>query len=578
MFVRVCSVSDDGEDEVYDVVMAAPHHSFVAEGIVVHNCEAMGAVKLDLLGLRHLDTLMYARNLVYQHHNVWLDYRGDGGPADAKIIEFGYETHADKDIWAQIASGHTVGIFQIETPDLTRMSALLKPLNERDVAALISIVRPGVKDVGLDAEFIKRRAGQSEVVYDHPLMEPITSETYGVMIYQEQLIRAVRELASFSPDEADTLRKAIGKKVMDKVLSFRNQFIDGCLDKMDRKAAERIWASIEASARYAFNKSHAVGYATVTTWEIWTKHYYPTEYVLALMATDVGSINRYVREARRLGIKVLPPDITQSGDKFSIDKTGAIRYGFEAIKGIGANTTKDILKARSQRQFESMDDYLARAGAGASINVVMDLIGLGAFEAFGDREYCITRLERHRILADVAINKFRRLTPSQKDEIWQEKIVRLEAKYKIPRPEYTPREIYLLERRLVGTYVTVDPMAEWIDKIRDALQRKGITSPSQIEEQPEDSQFLVGGQIKKISRTTVKKKGPNFGRAMGFLTLDWEEQEFEITVFPQTWHDCLGLIKLELPVLCEVKRDEKGIHLKGIHVFDFTMGIEEENG
>src|SRR5882762_2074995 len=209
------------------------------------------------------------------------------------------------------------------------------------------------------------------------MMEAITSETYGSLIYQEQLLRAVRDLAHFSPDEASDLQKALSKKWMDKVVAFKEKFLEGCandgvfmleyqLNEMHdydeeraRSVAAKIWASIEASGRYAFNKSHAVGYAVIGTWEIWTKHYYPTEFIAALMATDSENINVYIRDARRRGVAILPPDVNESDQKFTLGDH-AIRYGLDTIRGLGEAGVKELM---AKRPFIGLGDLLDRCVA-----------------------------------------------------------------------------------------------------------------------------------------------------------------------------------------------------------------------
>lgn len=245
-----------------------PKDGMTVTQLDMYDVEELGAVKLDILGLRHLDTLMTARNLIYERHGVWLDFRRDHLPSNLRgaigaekpstetVVTFGYDHYSDPDIWPQIDAGGTTGIFQINTPGLTRTGQQLKPRNERDVAALISIVRPGVKDAMLDQVYLMRRAGLEKVVYDHPLMEAITSETYGVLIYQEQLLRAARDIAGFTPDEGSDLQKALSKKWMDKVVAFKDKFITNAQvhPGLTGEIAAKIWYSIEASGRYAFNK------------------------------------------------------------------------------------------------------------------------------------------------------------------------------------------------------------------------------------------------------------------------------------------------------------------------------------
>lgn len=577
----------------------------------MYEVEELGAVKLDLLGLRHLDTLMYARNLIYERLGHWLDYRCDKLPWDLRnayvhppsitdeVIEFDYDRLADKRIWSEIAAGHTLGIFQIETPELSRMSQILQPQNEKDVAALISIVRPGVKDAKLDQVYLGRRNGTLEVEYDHPMMEPITRDTYGVMIYQEQLLRAVQELAGFTPDEADDLRKALGKKKMEKVVAFRQKFIEGCQQNDDfaaaapdkktgRIIAQRIWGSIEASGRYAFNKSHAVGYAIIATWEIWTKHHYPLEYMTALLATDNENINRYVREARRMGINILPPDVNISNMHFTPGPVGSntIRYGLSAIKGVAGECSKEILARRGERPFKDVVDLATRCDSKkVAKGRIEALISIGALDEMeyneawdGDyRPFCRTRLmmqyHDHRIVSRSAPSTQAKLAKdgflrAQHIEAWRKKHggkPAFEAEFRILAFE-CDRVVYEIEQELVGNYVLIDPLEKYMDE----LQGRVIDEPTDLDKYKPKDKLFIGGMLEQVKPATVKKKGRYQGREMAFLLITWNELDFDVTVFPDTWDVNKNFLQAGFPVCCTVERDNQSCHLVAVKRLDLS--------
>lgn len=536
----------------------------------MYEVELLGAVKLDLLGLRHLDTLMHARDLILQRHGVWLDYRNDKlemGAYPKPRQSFGPKEFADPAIWPQIHRGHTTGIFQLETADLSRKSTQLLPLNEVDVAALISIVRPGVKDAGLETAYLRRRAGVEPVEYDHPMMEPITKETYGILVYQEQLLRTVKELAGFTPTEADDLRKALGKKKMDKVLEFKDNFRAGCQSNPEfvsipqsTGAIDSIWASIEAAGRYAFNKSHAVGYSKIACWEVWTKHYYPQEFLVALLATDPENATRYVREARRLGFRVLPPDINKSTTKFTCEDD-AIRYGIDTVRSVGKTMSGDI---QAGQPYKDLDDYLARAGKGRNKTCVYNLLRIGAFDEMGDRRELLERLQYCRIVDNLAVST------RENDERLGKIVDRRSQKvqYQIDIPDFTkPETIIAIEQELVGNYVTVDPMGPYIS----AIESIAIKDPSEMDEIAPKSLFAIGGQITSIKVHTIKKKGRNEGKDMAFIGIEWSGAGFEVTAFPEMWAQVKDLMNEGDPVLCEVIRDERGAHLRSVERLDLLL-------
>ena len=559
----------------------------IATQFDMNEVEELGAIKLDLLGLRHLDTLMTVRDLVHERHGIWLDYVGAGTGQP-----FGPEQFSDPAIWDQIDKGQTAGIFQLETPELTRLSIEMRPRTEVDVAALLSIVRPGVKDAKLDKVYLRRRQGIDPVSYEHPAMKDITSETCGILVYQEQMMQAARTLAGFTADEADDLRKMLGKKKMDELVTWEGKFITGCLDNpafrnhfsnesSARQVISHIWASISAAGRYSFNKSHAVGYAIISCWEIWTKHYYPQEYIVALMATDSDNINRYLREARRRGIKVQPPDINLSGRKFTLGNN-AIRYGLDTIRGVGNSAVNDIL---TRRPFASFDDFLHRLDSRSCGKTQVEaLIKIGAFDSlkiqtsdsidiYGDRAALMTAYHDSRILDKVSPAKLAKMDEqARRDHVaaWREKNADKPSYIKeFTVPDFTDDSVvYQIEQELVGNYVTIDPMMRYVN----ALESVGaLRSPLEIEDVEPGAEFTVGGQVTKLRVHTIQKAGRYKGKTMAFITVNWNDEEFEVTAFPDTWASTKLLITEGAPVACTAVRDERGSRLKSVERLDILF-------
>lgn len=536
----------------------------------MNEVEELGAVKFDILGIRHLDTLMQARQLILERHGVWIDYDGSGLPEGvrATIKTLGPEDYADPEIWPQIDRGHTVGIFQVDTPNTTEAAIEFKPRSETELADLISIIRPGVKDAGLDKTYLKRRHGQEQVRFDHPLMEPIVGNTYGIVVYQEQIIDAVQRLASFTPDEADDLRKALGKKLMDKLMPMKKKFIQGCAGRgVEAKAAERIWTSIEASGRYAFNKSHAVGYALVSTWEVWTKHYYPAEFLVACMATDSDNINRYVREARKMGVEILPPDINLSERKFTLTDR-SIRYGLDTLRGVGPASVSEVLR---RRPYHSMDDFLRKVDSRqVGKTQVEALISIGAFDTIDpDRTKMLTAYHDHRILEKVAPGKLAKMTPEQKVVHVAEWRAKHDGEPNYLKEFYVPdftneMVIYEIEKELVGNFVTVDPLNRYVG----ALNEVAVKNTDEFRAIPPGDNFYIGGQVSALRTINVKKKGRFEGREMAFITVTWNEEEFEATAFPDVWDRCRLLIKVGLPMILAVSKMDRGCCLTGVERLD----------
>lgn len=551
--------------------------------------EELGGVKFDLLGIRHLDTLSVARRLIYERHGVWIDYDRTGLSVPkgcTNVLRFGDEQYRDPAIWGQIDKGHTTGIFQVETSNCTSTAVDFHPRSEVDVADLTSVIRPGVVDAGLLQPYLRRRAGLEPVAYDHPLMEKFvgpewSTNTHGILVYQEQFIQCVEQLAGFSPDESDDLRKAVGKKQMDKLMDLKSKFMNGCFDNREfskyftgppqqamdatEAVAHKIWESIEASGRYAFNWSHAVGYAMIATWEIWTKFYYPQEFLVALMQTDSDNINKYIREARRRGLVILPPDINKSERKFTIEGE-AIRYGLDTVRGVGKAVCNLIMARRPFNCLEDLLKYERTIGKTGVVNLIM----IGAFDEIAPRAEILSRLERHRILDQtVAPNKLQKLSEAERDEIWADKRVRL-PQWAIEIPDFSdPQVLYGIEKELVGTYVTVDPMGRYVS----LLDKAAIREPTDVSTFARGQYFVIGGQIAGI-RPTVTKKGRTPGAEMAHITVTWNEADFRIVCFPESWRNCKDMLYEGAPVACHVKRLDSGCALETVERLDLLFDRE----
>ena len=533
--------------------------------------EASGGVKFDLLGIRHLDTIDAACRLIEERHGF-----------DLEIDTFDDRQMSDPEIWGQIDRGHTLGIFHVESPLATRVAMELRPRNERDVAALLSIIRPGVKDAGLMDTYLRRRKGDEPVLYDHPLLEPITRETFGVLVYQESLLLAAQSLAGFTPGEADDLRKALGKKLAEEIAGMEGKFLEGCLANpafmeplgedtaTARRVAQNVWTSISAAGRYAFCKAHAIGYAILATWEVWVKHYYPEEFLVALLQTDPDNTARYIQEARRRGIVINPPDVNRSDLTFTIDGDG-IRYGLTAIRGVGANSVKGIVNRAPYRDFA---DFLKRGSSNKT--VVNNLIRIGAFDAMeynpafdGDwvpscRSRLMSQFNNHRLWMDVAEGKRAKMDDLERaihlDGLWikrreQKGQAWIDAEYGIENFD-DPAVVQAIETELVGTFILADPLGPY----QEALEGRVVRDPSDLEDVVKGTRVVVGGQITKVKTHTIAK-GRMKGQEMAFLGILYNGAEFDVTVFCDQWAQSKNLLPIGAPVAMEVERDDRGVHL-----------------
>lgn len=521
----------------------------------MYEVEDMGGIKFDILGIRHLDTLEVARRLIQERHGVWLDY-----------YNWTEEQYNDPDIWPQIDRGDTLGIFQLEAPSMTGVSKLFKPRSERDVADLISVNRPGVVRAGMLHHYLRRRDGNEVVELAHPLLKDITGRTYGVMVYQEQGLRVVLQLAGFTVDEAENVRKIMGKMLYDKMLELEPKFIQGCLDNPEfirqnddarwtpEDCAKNIWEQLKASGIYSFNEAHAVGYALVTAWEVWVKHHYYIEFLTALLITDEEKTNLYLREARKKGIQILPPDVNESNERFTL-VGDSIRYGLGVIKQVGPSAVTDI---QAKKPFLSFQDYLERATRSKMKQVAVALIKIGAFDRFGERGALLRRYYDFKI--------WETITPKRQKE-WTEQQVKdyTEAYYASHKDDFpffnfnSEKVVYEIEKELVGSWITRDPMSSYSRMIDNVC----VSSPSEVEQKTLNEVVYIGGQITKVKKHTTRKGDP-----MAFIALTWNDETYDITVFPDVWQKYNLFIKLDVPVACACLRLEQGVCLSSLERLD----------
>lgn len=533
----------------------------------MHEVAAMGGVKDDLLANKGLDVLSIARQLIHARHNVWLDYDGFGFgiPTGAQVVTFGDEQYNDPAIWEQIDRGQTAGIFQIGTPGGTKQAMRFRPRSLVELADLASINRPGVIRAGQLEHYLARRHGDEDVTYDHPLMEPITGPsssmfTYGILVYQEQLIRTARDLANFTAGQAEELRKAIGKKLADKIAEIRPRFIEGCLANPEftgqggtRNTALKIWTSLEAAGAYAFNKAHATGYAMQPCWEIWTKHYYFDEFITACLTVMPEKTTQFIRECRKRGRPILPPDINLSGEHFTLTADG-IRFGLTSIRGIGSSVVPDITAGRP---YTGITDYLARTSPnrGGKKGVLDSLVKIGAFDSLGDtdRQRLLDEVYYTRAASEVSPNKWAKLSEDERRLIVAEKFERKPDEYP-SFPFGDEKYLYEMETELLGTHVTVDPMARYTPMIEGEC----IDHPADVDDYSTGSRFTIGGELTKIK--THRQRN---GKEMAFLSVRWAEEDFEIVAFADGWEaNKRMLTETGVPVACDViKLSNKGCQL-----------------
>lgn len=482
--------------------------------------DAIGLLKMDFLGLRNLTILQNAINLI----------RANGDKIDLSNLPLD-----DKKVFEMLSRGETTGVFQMESPGMRRLSKQLKPDVFGDIVALIALYRPG--PMALIPEFVKGKLEPDSVIYLHPDLKPILSETYGIAVYQEQVLKIANVMAGYSLGEADILRRAMGKKSIDTMNKEHKKFIAQAVAlNYSESMAEKVWSFIERFAGYGFNKAHATSYAMIAYQTAYLKAHYPVEYMTALMSAESGREDKMslsLEECRLMGIKVLPPDINKSDADFMIEKDAksleskAIRFGFTAIKNVGTAAIDNILVERTGAgSYKSFTDFIARVDTQKSNKRVLEsLIKVGSFDAFGKRAVILDEIDNVR-------NKVGK-TGAEKDSnqgglfdnLIQEEVSIVDD-WKSTKEEFSNRQLMEMERELLGIYLRQHPSQKLLKKARDSWCKPLAEISDYI------GQKITVAAIIKTARTVVTKTKQ---QEMAFLLLTDEAGEIEAVVFPKTY-------------------------------------------
>ena len=464
--------------------------------------EDVDLIKFDFLGLKTLTVIDEAIKLIEQRHQKTIDF---------KTIDVN-----DKGVYDLIQTGDTLGLFQIESDGMQDLCKRLKPSNFEDIVAVLALYRPGPMESGMLDDFIERKHGRAKIDYFHDELEevlkPILENTYGVIVYQEQVMQIVQSVGGFSLGGADLVRRAMGKKIKEEMDKLKGQFADGAQEKgFTRAYAEELFDLIVKFAGYGFNKSHSAAYALVTFYTSYLKCYYPAEFMAALLTLEkdnTDKVVRYVDEVKRLGLELFAPDINKSDLVFSatnIDGKEVVMFGMGAIKGAGDVAIKSILKAREEGDFKDLADFISRIDS-SKVNkrVIESLAKAGVFDSFGySRNAILSQIEK---ILD-ATNKASSAKKMAFGSLFGDSSELTTIDIELDRlPEYSQKEILELEKASLGFYVSGHPLDEYKDKI----DKINYTLSSQIDDLADGSQILIVGKIEEIVEK-ISKKGSKFG-------------------------------------------------------------------
>jgi DNA polymerase-3 subunit alpha len=495
--------------------------------------ERIGLLKMDFLGLTTLTVLHDAVKMVQQNRGVHLDL--DSLPLDDELT------------YKLFSRGDTTAIFQFESHGMRDILRRYQPSRIEDLTALNALYRPGPIQGGMIDDFINRKQGKTKVSYELPQLKDILEETYGVILYQEQVMQIANRLASFSLGEADILRRAMGKKKKEEMAAQRAKFLAGCAtNKIPEKRAERIFNLMEEFAGYGFNKSHSCAYALLAYQTAFLKTHYPVEFMAALLTSETGNtekIVKYINEARGMAIPILPPDVNES-DLFFTPVADSIRFGMAAIKNVGENTAKAIRESRlSQGEFQSLYDFCERIESRfLNKRVFESLIKSGAMDSLGPREAMLASVDD----AIAAIQRATRARDSGQHGLFfggasTEAKVHFELRDAAP---WSEEERLASEYAMLGFYVSGHPLEKYVS----GLKELGALSLEQVEGQHSGKEITVAGLIVG-TRPMRSKKGARWA----IFTLQDMTGVQELLAFPESFARLESVLKPGAPLLLKVR-------------------------
>ena len=510
--------------------------------------EELGLLKMDFLGLRTLTVIQNTFNEINRIHNLNISEK-DIDYKDSKIYEL-------------ISTGNTDGIFQLESAGMKQFVKDLKPESIEDIIAGVSLYRPGPMD--FIPKYVRGKNTKSEIKYTHPLLEPILKTTYGCIVYQEQVMQIVQELAGYTLGRSDLLRRAMGKKKTDEMELERKNFIygiegevDGCIKRgIDEKVANQIFNEMQDFAKYAFNKSHAAAYAVIACQTAWLKTYYPVEFMAALLTSvsdNATKISEYIADIKRMNIELLPPDINEGFDRFSVSN-GKIRFNLSAIKNVGKNFIQSLVIEREKNgKFLSLKEFIKRLDNELNSRALECLIKAGALDSLGGKrsqylsvykKYYDSISQLKKKTMEGQLDLFSSNTSNNKDVVEKDELPNI--------PELTKKEILNLEKEILGIYVSGHPLDEFSESLKKFTSNTTLdfikNEDQEIENIKDNQKVILGGII-----NTVTLKFTKTNKQMAFLTLEDIYGTIEVILFPEVFHKYSKYLQEDNVVLIEGK-------------------------
>jgi DNA polymerase-3 subunit alpha len=481
---------------------------------------AIGAIKIDLLGIRNLSILEEALKIIEARHGNKID-----------IYKL---SHDDKKTYELLSHGLTFGVFQMGSSGMTRYIKELKPNNIFDIMAMIALYRPG--PMQFIPEYIERAHNPRLISYLDPALEKILERSYGILVYQDDLLRIATDIAGYTLEEVDKFRKAVGKKIPEEMQKQKEKFVKGCVEhsKFSQAKAEEIWAWIEPFAAYGFNKSHAASYSTVSYQTAYLKANYPVEFMAAVMTAEAGDVTKIyeaVKECKKMGINVLPPDINESLGDFTVIDEHNIRFGLKAIKNLGSDVIKKIKEERKANgSFKNLKDFITRVHTKNFNKRSWEaLVKCGAMDKFGERNQLILNTDH---VLDFVREQAKSKEAGQ-ESLFGSSLDSGELTL-LPSEPATKDDKLAWEKELLGLYVSAHPLENYSKVLAQ------IIPIGSLREEMVDATVQIGGIVSKTKKLITKKQEP-----MIFLTLEDQSGSIEALVFPKTLAKINHLIEEE---------------------------------
>jgi len=511
----------------------------VSTQFTMKDLEKIGLLKMDFLGLKTL-------TMIYDTLKILEKSRG----INLKVQQL---TLDDKKTYEMLSRAESAGVFQLESSGMRDLLKKMKPTLFDHVVALLALYRPGPLGSGMVDDFIQRMHKPSLIKYDHPILEPILKETYGVILYQEQVMKIVSDMAGFTLAKADNLRRAIGKKIPEVMEKEKANFVDGALKNGVKKdVAEKIWNLIDYFSGYGFNKSHSTAYALISYQTAYLKAHYPLEFMTALLTTEMGNtekVVKYIEETKKMGMQVLPPCVNESSSAFTC-AGNHIRFGLNAVKNVGTTAIDSIIATREKDgPFKTFFDFTERVDLRVCNRKVLEsLIRCGAFDMLGLRRAQLmamidkalemgSNMQKDKSIGQMS---FFQGTPGEQFQ---------HAAQDIPDiPEWPENQLLAYERELLGFYVTSHPLTRYSKQ----LQIYATTTSDTLAERNDQEEVTLGGLVDSLKEILTKK-----GDRMAFINLQDLSGSCEVIVFPELYQASQGIIQKDAALFVRGKINKR---------------------